>query len=259
MTGILGQALAYASIGWPVFPCRPDQGECPYLPTRKCECKAPLGQAVPHGCLDATTDPERIRAWWAQLAARQRCARNRCARARRPRRRRDKTGRPATQPSAGSSAPGLLTAPAPWSAHPAGAPTSTTPAPARDATGCAVITSTSRPPAGMCSPRQHHPRRPRVPDPRPAAQHDRARLAGRRATTRPAAQAGAQTRHMGGRGTAGWCAAGTRRRRHRPVKGPAPAGRRLRTGRHERDRHPPARRELPARPGEVRGPAGRRG
>jgi hypothetical protein len=65
MTGILGQALAYASIGWPVFPCRPDQGECPYLPTRKCECKAPLGQAAPHGCLDATTDPERIRAWWA--------------------------------------------------------------------------------------------------------------------------------------------------------------------------------------------------
>jgi hypothetical protein len=63
--GLLAQALAYASIGWPVFPCRPDQGECPYLPTRKCECKAPLGQAVPHGCLDATTDPERIRAWWA--------------------------------------------------------------------------------------------------------------------------------------------------------------------------------------------------
>jgi Bifunctional DNA primase/polymerase, N-terminal len=66
---MLAQALAYAVRGWPVFPCRPDQGECPYLPPRKCQCKAPLGAAVPNGCLDATTDPGRIRAWWRSWPA----------------------------------------------------------------------------------------------------------------------------------------------------------------------------------------------
>jgi len=38
------QALTYASRGWPVFPCKPDQ-------------KIP---ATRHGYRDATTDPERI-------------------------------------------------------------------------------------------------------------------------------------------------------------------------------------------------------
>jgi hypothetical protein len=57
-------ALAYASAGWPVFPCRPGAAACPY-PVR-CECKAPLGELVPHGLADATTDPAVIRGWWAR-------------------------------------------------------------------------------------------------------------------------------------------------------------------------------------------------
>jgi bifunctional DNA primase/polymerase-like protein len=44
----LGQALAYAAFGWPVFPCKPDQ-------------KAP---DTVHGFKDATTDPDVIRGWW---------------------------------------------------------------------------------------------------------------------------------------------------------------------------------------------------
>ena len=42
------RALAYASCGWPVFPCQPGS-------------KQP---ATRHGFLDATTDPDRIRWWW---------------------------------------------------------------------------------------------------------------------------------------------------------------------------------------------------
>ena len=49
MTGVLGQALAYAAAGWPVFPCKPDQ-------------KAP---DTAHGFKDATTDPAVIREWWS--------------------------------------------------------------------------------------------------------------------------------------------------------------------------------------------------
>ena len=61
MTGIRGQALAYASTGWPVFPTRPDADPCP-IPER-CQCKAPV---TPNGFKDATTDPEMIRSWWAR-------------------------------------------------------------------------------------------------------------------------------------------------------------------------------------------------
>ena len=49
--GTLGQALAYASRGWPVFPCQPGQ-------------KIPATQ---HGYRDATTDLERITAWFSLL------------------------------------------------------------------------------------------------------------------------------------------------------------------------------------------------
>jgi hypothetical protein len=65
---LLGQALAYAATGWPVFPTRADAGTCPY-PPGKCECKAPLPEAVPHGFKDASTDPARIRAWWQRWPA----------------------------------------------------------------------------------------------------------------------------------------------------------------------------------------------
>jgi Bifunctional DNA primase/polymerase, N-terminal len=47
---MLRQALAYASRGWPVFPCQPDQ-------------KIP---ATRHGYRDATTDQERITAWFSR-------------------------------------------------------------------------------------------------------------------------------------------------------------------------------------------------
>jgi hypothetical protein len=59
MTSILGQALAYASGRWPVFPTRPDADPCP-IPGR-CQCKAPV---TPSGFKDATSDPEIIRGWW---------------------------------------------------------------------------------------------------------------------------------------------------------------------------------------------------
>jgi Bifunctional DNA primase/polymerase, N-terminal len=46
---VLARALAYARHGWPVFPCQPGR-------------KTP---ATAHGCLDASTDPARITAWFA--------------------------------------------------------------------------------------------------------------------------------------------------------------------------------------------------
>lgn len=48
---MLEYALRYAALGWAVFPCRPND-------------KRP---ATLHGCLDATTDVDQIRAWWTEM------------------------------------------------------------------------------------------------------------------------------------------------------------------------------------------------
>jgi Bifunctional DNA primase/polymerase, N-terminal len=56
----LTAALAYAVAGWPPFPTRPDDPSCPG--GKDCGCKAPFPGT--RGCLDASTDPDVIRAWW---------------------------------------------------------------------------------------------------------------------------------------------------------------------------------------------------
>lgn len=48
MNDLLDAAIAYAAMGWHIFPCKPGQ-------------KVP---ATLHGVKDATTDPDKIRAWW---------------------------------------------------------------------------------------------------------------------------------------------------------------------------------------------------
>jgi putative DNA primase/helicase len=61
-------ALQYARRGWPVFPCRENDGE-PYLVktgARKGETRTPRAKApyVGHGVSDATTDETTIIGWW---------------------------------------------------------------------------------------------------------------------------------------------------------------------------------------------------
>lgn len=54
-TTMLAAALELAAAGWAVFPCRESGPEAQW--------KAPY---TGHGHLDATTDPEQIRAWWTR-------------------------------------------------------------------------------------------------------------------------------------------------------------------------------------------------
>jgi Bifunctional DNA primase/polymerase, N-terminal len=53
--GFLGDALAYAARDWPVFPLRPGE-KVPLIPKKD----------GGNGVHDATTDPDRIRAWWTE-------------------------------------------------------------------------------------------------------------------------------------------------------------------------------------------------
>ncbi len=63
----LRAALAYAKRGWPVAPAHSltSSGACT-CSDPKCTSKGkhPLGELVPHGLKDASTDPAIIRAWW---------------------------------------------------------------------------------------------------------------------------------------------------------------------------------------------------
>jgi Bifunctional DNA primase/polymerase, N-terminal/AAA domain len=65
---LLDAALAYAELGYPVFPLRPN-GKLPVLPSAHAdkqeqrECKGRCGHDG-HGFYDATTDPTKIKAWW---------------------------------------------------------------------------------------------------------------------------------------------------------------------------------------------------
>lgn len=58
-TTLMAAALDAAARGWSVLPCYPSGPRA----------KAPVGQLVPHGHLDASRDPEVITAWWSAWPA----------------------------------------------------------------------------------------------------------------------------------------------------------------------------------------------
>jgi hypothetical protein len=67
----LGQALAYADAGWPVFPQAPG-GKAPAIRNphpegspERAACRGECGRDG-HGLHDATTDPDKIRYWWSK-------------------------------------------------------------------------------------------------------------------------------------------------------------------------------------------------
>lgn len=67
--GILSAALSHAARGWRVLPlwwpappgCACGRPDCANVG------KHPIGELVPHGCHDATTDAEVIRSWWGRF------------------------------------------------------------------------------------------------------------------------------------------------------------------------------------------------
>lgn len=61
-------ALSYARLGWHVFPCWwVEDGRCACgNPECKSPGKHPIGQVVPGGQNNATTDEATIRAWWGR-------------------------------------------------------------------------------------------------------------------------------------------------------------------------------------------------
>lgn len=67
---LLSAALAYASLGWHIFPCWwiKDDGRCACgNPQCKSPGKHPISKAAPWGQNNATTDPDTIRQWWTQF------------------------------------------------------------------------------------------------------------------------------------------------------------------------------------------------
>jgi putative DNA primase/helicase len=58
---LLEAALGYAARGWPVFPCSP-RDKTPLLPRDKDDGGKPIPKSG--GVTKASTDPEKIRAWW---------------------------------------------------------------------------------------------------------------------------------------------------------------------------------------------------
>jgi hypothetical protein len=70
---MLKAALYYAKHALPVFPVwpvieyQPGKYVCTCSKGLRCDQKPgkhPMGMLVPHGCLEATTDPDKIRHWW---------------------------------------------------------------------------------------------------------------------------------------------------------------------------------------------------
>lgn len=62
-------ALAYARLGWHVFPCHyivPNEGSCSCGQACKTPGKHPFGNLVPRGQEHATTDESQIRSWWGR-------------------------------------------------------------------------------------------------------------------------------------------------------------------------------------------------
>ncbi|HQN09745.1 MAG TPA: bifunctional DNA primase/polymerase, partial [Thermoanaerobaculia bacterium] len=66
---LLNAALSHAARGWRVLPLwwpTPAGCACGNNPCSNA-AKHPIGELVPHGCHDATTDPAVIESWWTRF------------------------------------------------------------------------------------------------------------------------------------------------------------------------------------------------